>query len=247
MFVFCSEMKTIKISLKIHAITIRKSYSLSKTLFLSFDSYKQTSLVISDASLDVREWFRLLVDAELSDGGNLLTALSFTIIDCSLLLGSVFLLPSKLLPSDVSGLEQLLNAPLLGANCSVVLSLPVKFGEDTWKPRCTKFDSYRSFSSMAWMVCWLCLISAHFSSRSSGMEFWLGGRGAARFFRFGIGGMLLRVFVVLTITPDESDEFSELVELYGDTDDIVCGRTVNRYSPWACDRYLTGASSLFAL
>lgn len=47
----------------------------------------------------------------------------------------------------------------------------------------------------------------------SGMEFWLGGRGAARFFRAGATGGC--VFPV-KFMPVESSEFSEVVELYGD-------------------------------
>lgn len=108
----------------------------------------------------------------------------------------------------------------------------VRFGDDTWKFWRTKFERFKTVTLF---------------SGSSGMEFWLGGLGAIRFLRPGaVIAWLLLIRWWFTL-PEESDEFSEFVELYGDTDDIVCGRAVERLS---CllkfVRNLTGASnSLF--
>lgn len=205
--------------------------------FLGCGSGKLLSRVISDASLDVLECVNVefIRSAETKSCSSLVVRLSciesgrrVNGLRAVLMLLSLCR-PSGLLAIDVSVLELLLQ------NDFMVLH---RLGDDTWKLWRANVERFNPFSST------FSVIVAFFCSASSGMEFWLGGRGAARFLRVGAAVTLelqTRWFIVI---PDESDEFSEFVELYGDTDDmIVCGLTDNRLS-WLLVRYLTNVSSL---
>lgn len=158
---------------------------------------------ISDVSLDVRECVRLPLanscswDCIDSDRFSELSSPAMTIFDCSL---------------SVNGVSAFASPLLVPRNKFV----SIMFGDDTWKfcrINCGRLNTPSSTSTP--------LSFATFCSLSSGIEFWLGGRGAMRFLRHGTDG---NAFVRnVESGPDESVEFSELVELYGEAD-IVCGR-----------------------
>lgn len=183
---------------------------------------------ISDESLDVREWLRYGVLWRTSDVRSSSvreTPFSRRNVMVIGLAGSrliVFVDPCDSMFAFVLPLL-LLNS----SYCIALVSFMLKFGCDMWKLRLGSANGCAGFlkPSLSMVVA----VETTRFSWFSGIEFWLGGRGAARFFRWGAtGGAALRLdeaaaaaaaaaaITFVLSTPAESIELSELVELYGD-------------------------------
>lgn len=216
---------------------------------LGCGSGKMVSL-ITDVSLGVREWYGLFLDISLLN--SLCEWSSFVIllswIDSGRLSGIFLLLfkqfslclRSKLLETEVF--------MSISFDFIIILLFIARFGEDIWKFWRIKLESLELTLESAPMhlLCELDSFVEQIFSGFSGIEFWLGGLGAIRFLRFGTIGTPLLFTRWFIIIPEESVEFNEFVELYGETEDIVCGRAIKRFSrlKLECMRYLTVVSSL---
>lgn len=169
--------------------------------------------MLSDASLDVRECVRLYAcipfdssscDCMDNDRPNELPSLGLLIVIWSL--------------ADDNDVSTLIFVSVFVQRIKFD---GIRFGDETWKLCRINCGCLNMCASSAAVWSTLPFRFSQICSLSSGIEFWLGGRGAIRFFRHGTDGILL--VRKLDIGPDESVEFNELVELYGDAE-IVCGR-----------------------